>query len=140
MGEFVVVAGFSIPESEVSLRAVRSSGPGGQNVNKVSTKVVLRFAFADSDALTVGQKARLRESFPGYLTKSGELLLASDETRSQEMNRERALSRLGTILETIRLAPRARQKTRPTRASRERRLVAKERRGEVKKARRTPSD
>lgn len=140
MAEFVVVAGFSIPESEMSLCAVRSSGPGGQNVNKVSTKVVLRFAFAESAALTPGQKERLRASFPGYVTKGGELLLTSDETRSQEMNRELALGRLGTILQTIRHAPRARRQTRPTRASKERRLVSKERRSELKKGRRAPID
>jgi ribosome-associated protein len=140
MAEFLSIAGFSIPESEVTLRAVRSSGPGGQNVNKVSTKVVLRFAFAESEALTAGQKERLCESFPGYLTKSGELLLASDETRSQEMNRELALARLGAILKTIQYAPRARRKTAPTKGSKERRLQAKGHRSQVKKDRRAPVD
>jgi ribosome-associated protein len=140
MSEYYSVAGFSIPESEVTLRAVRSSGPGGQNVNKVSTKVVLRFAFAESLALTPGQKERLREAFPGYLTKAGELLLASDETRSQETNRELAWSRLGNILRTIRTPPRARRETKPSRASKERRLAGKEHRSQVKKTRRAPVD
>jgi ribosome-associated protein len=140
MSEFVVVGGFSIPESELTLRAVRSSGPGGQNVNKVSTKVVLRFAFAESQALSPGQKERLRQTFPGYLTKAGELLLSSDETRSQEMNRDLALARLGSILQTIRYAPRIRRETKPTRGSKERRLAGKERRGELKKTRRAPVD
>jgi ribosome-associated protein len=140
MSEFVAVAGFSIPESEVTLRAVRSSGPGGQNVNKVSTKVVLRFAFAESLALSPGQKERLRQTFPGYVTKSGELLLASDETRSQEMNRDLALARLGSILQTIRYAPRVRRETKPTRGSKERRLAGKVHRSEVKKTRRAPVD
>lgn len=137
-GACVVLAGLSIPESELSLSAVRSSGPGGQNVNKVSTKVVLRFAFETSRSLTFGQKTRLRENFAGYLTKTGELVLQSDETRSQETNRERAFERLGAILSSIKTPPRKRVKTKPTRASKERRLDAKDRRSQVKKTRRAP--
>jgi ribosome-associated protein len=138
MAEFVRIGSFAIPESELSIRAVRSSGPGGQNVNKVSTKITLRFSFADSLALTLGQKERLREAFPGYLTKSGELLLSCDETRSQEMNRDIALQRLGALLAAVRTPPRARRPTQPTRASKERRLVAKGQRSQIKEARRLP--
>jgi ribosome-associated protein len=140
MSGFYALAGFSIADSEITLRAVRSSGPGGQNVNKVSTKVVLRFSFTESLALSAAQKERLSQAFPGYLTRSGELVLACDETRSQETNRELVLSRLAALLKTIRFAPRTRHATKPTRASKERRLEAKQRQSSLKKTRRAPAD
>lgn len=139
-GARVIIGGLSIAENELSWSAVRSSGPGGQNVNKVSTKVVLRFAFEGSDGLTLGQKARLRERFSGYLTKNGELVIASDETRSQETNRARAFERLAAILSAVRAPPRKRIGTKPTRASKERRLESKSRQGQLKKTRRAPVD
>ena len=129
--------GWEIPEAELSFRAVCSGGPGGQNVNKVSTKVQLRFAVDVSQALTPGQKIRLRASFPSHFTRSGELLIVSDETRSQETNKERALLRLRDMILSIRFPARLRKKTKPSRSARERRLFEKKSRGALKKSRQT---
>jgi ribosome-associated protein len=129
-----------IPLGEVSLAFARSGGPGGQNVNKVETKVEVRFSPAASSALTSEQATRIAERLANRMTKDGEIVLTASETRSREQNRMLALGRLETLL-TGALARRKRRKpTRPTRASRERRLRGKKRRGERKRLRRPPPE
>jgi ribosome-associated protein len=132
---FEIEPGWEIPDKELTLRAVHSSGPGGQNVNKVSTKVQLRFSALSGSTLNPGQKARLSGTFKSYLNQAGELLISCDETRSLETNKERALLRLRAMLLTIARPPKYRHKTQPTRGSRERRLAGKKRRGELKQQR-----
>lgn len=127
--------GWSIPDSEVSVRHARSSGPGGQNVNKVSTKVELRFHFAASQSLDSAQKRRLQRTFPSHVTQGGELVVSSDRFRSQHRNHQDALERLVQILLSIRRGPKRRVATKPTTASKERRLSAKRRQSERKRER-----
>ncbi len=124
-----------IPGGALQMRAVCSSGPGGQNVNKVSTKVQLRFSLDTPGVLSRDQQQRFREHFPGHVTTLGEALIVCDETRSLETNKEYALARLKAMILSIRRAPRRRVKTRPSRAQRARRLNDKKARSELKKSR-----
>lgn len=126
---------WTIPASDLSVRFVRSSGPGGQNVNKVATKVELRFALDLSAALTEGQKSRLRAMYPSFVTRSGELVLSGDEHRSQSMNLEATRARLRNMVLSARKPPRTRRPTQPSRASKRRRLDEKQKRGQIKKER-----
>lgn len=135
-----LVPGWEIPERELSFRAVCSSGPGGQNVNKVSTKVQLRYAVQESSTLSLGQKLRLQACYPSHFTQAGEFLVICDETRSLETNKERSLSRLRSMILNVRFPPKLRHKTRPTRGSKERRLSDKKSRSALKVSRRGPSD
>lgn len=126
----------SIPADEIRLSFSRSSGPGGQNVNKSNTKVELRFDLLGSNALEGGQKARAANKLRRRLTRDGELVIACDRHRSQEQNRRECLERLADILrEALRRKP-PRKTTAPTRASRERRLRNKKHRAEKKRLRR----
>jgi ribosome-associated protein len=129
--------GWTIPEQELSTRAVRSSGPGGQNVNKVSTKVELRFRYAESEALDAAQKRRLAKTFPSHVTSEGDFLLTSDRFRSQARNHEDVLSRLAEMVLSIRRAPRRRVPTKPSRGAKERRLSNKRHQAERKRERKT---
>ncbi|HXS16569.1 MAG TPA: alternative ribosome rescue aminoacyl-tRNA hydrolase ArfB [Polyangiaceae bacterium] len=136
--KFEISPGWEIPAGDLSIVAVHSSGPGGQNVNKVSTKVQLRFSALHGSVLSAGQKDRLLETFRSYLNQAGELLISCDETRSLSTNKERALLRLRSMLLSIARPPKHRHKTQPTRGSRERRLTGKKRRSELKQQRRSP--
>ncbi len=133
---FELLPGWVIPDADLEFRAVASGGPGGQNVNKVSTKIQLRFALDRSRALSPAQKARVRRAYPSHITQAGELLISNDETRSQETNKRRALNRLRSMLLAVRRPPKARIETRPTRAARQRRLADKQARGQLKQSRR----
>jgi ribosome-associated protein len=134
-----VTPAIALSESELAWKAVRASGPGGQHVNKTSTAVELRFDVRASPALPEPVRARLYRLAGSRLTQDGVLVLVAQEHRSQELNRQAALERL---LELIRKAaeppPPPRKKTRPTRASKERRLATKARRGGVKSLRGKP--
>lgn len=130
--------GWLIPTSDFQVRFVRSSGPGGQNVNKVSTKVELRFLLEQSAALSEGHKARLCAAFPSAVTRAGEFIIHCDETRSQAMNLEAARERLKSMLLSTRLAPAIRRPTRPSRGAKQRRLTAKHQRSDIKKQRSGP--
>jgi len=124
-----------IPASEITFEASRSSGPGGQHVNKSSTKITVVFDIDASAALSDAQKERLRTKLASRLSGGAILRVSSQRTRSQISNREDALTKLGTLLRKALEQDKARRKTRPTRVSREKRLEEKKRRSEVKQGR-----
>jgi len=124
-----------IPDEELEESFLRASGPGGQNVNKVSTAVELRFDVRHSPSLTPPVRARLVRIAGRRLTKDGVLVIRADRFRTQEQNRADARSRLQELIEEASKEQKPRIKTRPTKASKERRLEGKTRRAEVKKGR-----
>ena len=124
-----------IPDTELSLSFARSGGPGGQNVNKVSSKAVLRWRVLETTALPPGAKARLLESLGARVTNDGELVVACDETRDQAQNISIAEVRIAAFVKAAMVPPKVRHKTRPTRGSVERRLRAKGARSAVKRDR-----
>jgi ribosome-associated protein len=119
----------------LSLSFVRGSGPGGQNVNKVASAVQLRFDLAGSTALTDPVKARLRALAGRRLTDDGAILIIARNHRSQEQNRREASERLVDLIRRALIPPKARKATRPTRASKERRLQSKTRQQRTKSLR-----
>ena len=129
--------GLVIPGRELVWTASRSGGPGGQNVNKVATKVELRFDVAASSVLRDAVKARLLAIGASRLDASGRLIVVSDETRSQGRNLELARARLADLVRAALVAPKRRRKTRPSAASRRERIVRKRKAGEKKRDRRT---
>ncbi|WP_066703160.1 alternative ribosome rescue aminoacyl-tRNA hydrolase ArfB [Celeribacter ethanolicus] len=124
-----------IADWEITEQFVRSSGPGGQNVNKVSTAVELRFEAARSPNLPEPVKNRLRRLAGRRWTKEGAIVIQVEETRSQARNREIARERLAELVRKALVVPKRRVKTKPTKGSVERRIKAKKERGEVKKLR-----
>lgn len=125
----------TLPAAELSYTASRSSGPGGQHVNTADTRIQVRWNLEASVAFSDVQKARLRRALQSRLTDDGDLILASDAHRSQRRNREDVTQRLAALLRMHLTPPKPRRKTKPTRASRERRLENKRRRSRLKKDR-----
>ncbi|HKB84289.1 MAG TPA: alternative ribosome rescue aminoacyl-tRNA hydrolase ArfB [Burkholderiales bacterium] len=126
---------FQIPEAELVFRHVRASGPGGQNVNKVSTAVELRFDIGASASLPVEVKARLRRIAGRRVSGEDVLVIDAGRFRTQEANRRDALARLAELLRVASVKPKARIATRPTRASKERRIARKRTRSTLKRGR-----
>jgi len=126
-----------IPESEVTFTAVRSQGAGGQNVNKVSSAVQLRFDIGAS-SLPPGHKARLLALSDARITSDGVVVIKAQTHRSQPMNRAEAMARLQELVDSVARAPKQRVPTQPTLSARRRRVDEKVQRGQVKAARRRP--
>jgi ribosome-associated protein len=133
---FVVNSHIQIPESEFEWSFVRSSGPGGQNVNKVSSKAVLRWKALASTALAGGVRERFLARYGRRLTAEGELIVSSQRYRDQRRNIDDALAKLRAMLEAIAQPPKGRRKTKPTRAAVAERIQSKQARSRIKQMRR----
>ena len=124
-----------IPDTDLSFAFVRASGPGGQNVNKVSSAVQLRFDMRGSTALSDAVKSRLRALAGRRVTDDGAILIIARNQRSQDQNRREALERLAELIQRALIVPKTRKATKPTRASREKRLESKVRQQRTKRQR-----
>jgi ribosome-associated protein len=125
----------ALDEAELDITAVRASGPGGQNVNKVSSAIHLRFDVANSPSLPEAVRARLLEQAGHLLTAEGVLIIKAAEFRTQERNRTAAIGRLRALIQTAAVPPRPRHATRPSRGARQERRASKRHRSALKRQR-----
>jgi ribosome-associated protein len=135
-----IAPGLTLDPAEIEESFVRAAGPGGQHVNKTSTAVQLRFDVRNSPSLPADVRARLERLAGRRLTREGVLVLVAQGERSQKRNREEALARLVDLVRAAARPPTPRKKTRPTKASKQRRLDSKKRQGALKSLRRGPVD
>ena len=131
-----VTRNIAIDEREIEQHFIRASGPGGQNVNKVATAVQIRFDVAHSHSLPEEVRGRLISLAGRRMTKDGILVIDARRFRTQERNREDAIGRLVTLIRAAAVRPKPRRRTKPTLASKRRRLEAKRQRSELKRGRR----
>lgn len=137
MTNFIVITPFiHIPDWELELSYVRSSGPGGQNVNKVNSKAVLRWNVGASPSVPDAAKQKIQTRLESRITQEGSIVITSDRFRDQFRNREDCIERLRQLLVSALHEPKARKKTKPTRASERRVRESKKRHSEKKKGRR----
>ena len=131
----IVSPSLSLPESELVERFLRADGPGGQHVNRTESAVELRFDVLGSPSLPEAVRARLLARRDRRLTSEGVLVIQGRRFRDQARNRDDVRERLAELIRAVLLPPKRRVATRPTRASKERRLVGKQQRGKIKQAR-----
>lgn len=131
----VVNDSIRVPAAELSLSFVRSSGPGGQNVNKVNSKAVLKWNVATTSSLSDGVKSRFFKRYGRRINQAGEVVLSSDRFRNQPRNVSDCYEKLRQLIQSVLTAPRKRIKTRPSKSSVERRLTSKRHRSERKQSR-----
>ncbi|MDQ3034043.1 MAG: aminoacyl-tRNA hydrolase [Myxococcota bacterium] len=141
MDDLEVRPGIVIPVRDLTWSATRASGPGGQNVNKVSSKVDLRFDLRGTDAIAPDVKARLRAKVgASRIDAEGRVVIVSQVTRDQSRNLEDARERLAGLIREALVRPIPRKKTKPTRGAKERRLGEKKKRGETKRGRKATGE
>jgi ribosome-associated protein len=131
----IITPDIVIPDEELEWKFIRSSGPGGQNVNKVASAAQLRFLLPQNSSLPVSARNRLRRLAGQKLIDDGSILFKAMSERSQDQNRRAALSRLEELIRAALVEPKIRKKTRPTKGSQERRIETKKRRGAAKQQR-----
>ena len=132
-----VTDSISLHENEIQLDFIRASGPGGQNINKVSSAVQLRFDAAKSSALSEEVRNRLKQISGHRMTADGILIIKAQRYRTQDRNREDAIDRLVALIRQAAEKPRPRRPTNPSRAAKQKRLASKRHRGEIKRHRRS---
>ena len=128
----------SIPDEELRFGFARSSGPGGQNVNKVASKATLHWSVTTSPSLPEDVRARFLSSYPSRITKEGDIVISSQEYRDQPKNIASCLDKLAEMIRQVAVAPKKRKPTKPTKGSKVRRLADKRLRSETKRGRSRP--
>lgn len=136
--DLIISGRLTIPAEELRWKAVRSSGPGGQNVNKVNSRVILEWTVTTSPSLPEPVRARFLEQFGTRVSGEGILALGSDEYRDQPRNLQSCLDRLAEMIRSVLIPPKPRRATKPSRASQRRRVEGKLARGQTKQQRRRP--
>lgn len=131
----VVTPRIQIPDIELEFSFARSSGPGGQNVNKVNSKAILSWNFSTTSSLPLDVQERFLAAYAGKLTTDGRLVIAADESRDQARNMEICLEKLAAMLKAVAVAPKKRKPTKPSRAAKEKRISSKKKHGDIKKGR-----